>query len=140
MCSRLAPTSAISSFIPKSIFNPNIFRPEIFKILERHQVSIFYFCPYQKFQLIFEKMDEINRNMKRIFKKLELIERKLGVINLKIMTLDEKVSVLSKDEKNENEEVQEEAGPSSFTCHICGHGGLLNKSEWIIINPNLIQV
>ena len=58
-------------------------------------------------------MDEINKNMKRIFKKLELIERKLGIINLQIMNLDEKVSVLSKDEKIENEEVQEEAGPSS---------------------------
>ena len=65
-------------------------------------------------------------------KKLNLIERKIGVLNIQIMTLDEKVSVLSKvDEKNENEEVQEEAGPSSYTCHICGHGGLLNKSEWI---------
>ena len=79
-------------------------------------------------------MDEINKNSKRIFKKLELLERKIGVINIQIMSLDEKVSVLSKvDEKNENEEIQEEAeaGPSSYSCHICGHGGLLNKSEWI---------
>ena len=91
----------------------------------------FLFLSLSEIPADFLKMDEINKNMKRIFKKLELIERKLGVINVQIMTLDEKVSVLSKDEKNENEEVQEEAGPSSYTCHICGHGGLLNKSEWI---------
>ena len=79
-------------------------------------------------------MDEINRNMERIFKKLECIERKIGVLNIQNMTLDEKVSELLKvDKKNENEEIQEkaEAGPSSYTCHICGHTGLKNKSEWI---------
>jgi len=77
-------------------------------------------------------MDEINKNMKRIFKKLELLERKIGVINVQIMSLDEKVSVLSKvNEKNEEIQEEAEAGPSSYECHICGHGGLKNKSEWI---------
>jgi len=51
---------AIEKFFKNSKFS-KIFdskfsnRPEIFKILEHHPVSIFYFCPYQKFQLIFLK-------------------------------------------------------------------------------------
>ena len=86
-------------------------------------------------------MEGINKNMKKIVKKLEMMNRKLGVINISMMTLDEKVSLLEAkiDEKCQNkddsevEEVEPEAGPSSYNCHICGHGPLLYKSERITL-------
>ena len=94
----------------------------------------------RNFRLFFIKMEQINKNLKKIVKKLDLVDRKLGVINITMMTLDEKVSLLeakidekcpNKENDSEVEEVEPEAGPSSFNCHICGHGPLLYKSERI---------